>query len=450
MSLHHTPPKENTIPPDRPGNAALGRFPLTLKPVSWSRLWLDQTHPWALAEPGQRPALRAFWFDGLFVAMGAACINTFLPLYALGMGASASQIGLLSSAQGATGVVGSVFGSRFALWLRSNKKAAWWGNRVIAPAMLLVFVLLPWLVPGHLIVYALIAAAATRSFFSYTGSPGWAALAAAIIPEHLRGRYFSSRTMIQLISMVAVVPLAGLLIARAGGYPSGFQLNFAVAVLLFSGATYWYWRIPEPADSRPTPSARQAARPWWQAQNFVRFAVATFLWSLGAGIAGPFYAVYMTRSLGLNAETIGLLTAVATFFQFSGLFFFGTLNDRKGSRWLTGVMALIAAPLPWAWLLTHSAWHIVPIQALGGLTLAGFNLGVFNLMLLCAPHEDLTRYTSVYYMVMAGGGIVAPLLGGVLFESFGLAGTVIIGGLVTLAAALTYLFLVKETSSATL
>jgi MFS family permease len=414
---------------------------------SWLRQQLSLAHPWLLAEPALQPSLRAFWFDALFITLGVSFIDPYVSLYALGMGATTTQIGLLASVPGILALTGSLLGSRFAYWLGSNKKAAWLGNRIFYQFFSFLFVLLPWLVKSNGIVYALIFAVSLRALLSNLGAPGWAAMAAAITPERLRGRYFSSRQMIGLVSTLIGVPVAGFLIARFGGYPTGYQLGFFLAVITFSGCVYWFHRITEPPIVGQAPVARKTTGSWWRSGNFLRFSAATFLWSMSASLAGPYYPVYMTRTLHLDASAIGLLTTVATAGQLLSLPYLGMLHDRRGSRWLSGIVTLAAAPVAWSWLIVRSAWHLVPIQLLTGVTQAGLILGVFNLMLRCVPpDQEITRYTGFYYALAAAANITGPLLGSVLFQHYGLAGTVVVSGCGSLLAALIYLFVVKDTA----
>lgn len=134
---------------------------------------VTQILTWGVVEPWQRRAMRLFLWDGFFIAFGAAFITTYIPLYALGMGATPGQIGLLASLQGGTAILGSLAGAWAMQRLHSGKKAAFYLNRIGDPATLMLIIAIPTLFQPAYAIYALLALQSIRVGLANAGMPGF-------------------------------------------------------------------------------------------------------------------------------------------------------------------------------------------------------------------------------------------------------------------------------------
>jgi MFS family permease len=402
--------------------------------------------PWAEVGPEWRRGLRLFLIDGTYIALSSAFLATFMPLFALGMGASGAQVGLLTSLGSAAAVVGCALGGPVVRALHSRKRAALYFSRIGDSLSLLLVIAIPFFLSGPAAITALLTVQTVRGLFSNLGVPAWAAFVPTIVPIQIRGRYISLRSMIQVLVTVVAVPVAGFIIARLGGYPTGFQVSFTIAVTLGLVASWFFSRIPEPAAEetadQPT-RAEEGSAPWWQG-TFGRFLLGAALWTLASAIAGPFYVVFMSEDLGLNAGAIGLLISFATAMQLIGYALLGRVVDRDGARTLLGLSALALALVPLGWLLVHAWWSILPIYVVSGFATAGYGLTSFNLMLEVTPEQGRASYTAAYYTSLAVAGAIAPLVGARLFEQWGFSAVVTVGGIGSLAAALLFILILKR------
>ncbi len=69
-----------------------------------------------------------------------------------------------------------------------------------------------------------------------------------IVPPEHRGRFFSSRNLMQAIITMSMVPLAGAII-EAAGEPAGYQLALGIAFIVGLAASYALAQIPEQRQS---------------------------------------------------------------------------------------------------------------------------------------------------------------------------------------------------------
>jgi len=99
----------------------------------------------------------------------------------------------------------------------------------------------------------------------------------------------------------------------------------------------------------------------------------------------------------------------------------GRLADVAGSRraLLLSMAGLMALPLGFA--AARNAWFLLPLQVLGGVSVAGFNIAVFNLLLERSPEDKRPTYIAVFNSLMMSTGF-APLAGVALYARWGLWG----------------------------
>lgn len=247
------------------------------------------------------------------------------------------------------------------------------------------------------------------------------------------------------MSALLGVPVAGFLITRGGGFPAGYRLSFSLALLFLFTSMWLYARIPEPREVNITSTSQAKPKKegrWWRTA-FASFALARFVWTITASVAGPFYVVFMSKQLHLDASAIGLLTSVAMAMQLVGYGLLGGMIDKQGSRWTLCTTVFVIAPVPLAWLLVHVWWHIVPIQIVAGLIGATHELAVFSLLLELTPEEERPIYFSVYYTLNGLAATLGSLIGAWLFDNWAFSVTMLAAGCGGLVAALSYILALR-------
>ena len=408
--------------------------------------------PWHEIDQAWRRGLSVFLVDGLFIALSAAFVGTFIPLFALGMGATGAQVGLLTSLAGAASIAGNALGGPVVRRLNTaaspdggRKRAALYFGRIEDTASMVLVIAIPFFFGGPAAVQALLIVQTIRSFLGSIGTPAWAAFVPMIVPLRIRGRYMSLRSMIQVGCSVVAVPAAGFIITGLHGYPTGYQASFLISMALGLTAAFFFSRIPLPHandEEQRVPADSNAAgkvtvhtgRREWRSP-FGRFMLGAFVWTVSSAVAGPFYVVFMTQGLGLKARDIGLLASFATAAQLVGYALLGRYVDRRGSRLVVVLSALGLAIVPLGWLLVKNWWAILPLHVLAGVATAGYGLASFNLLLEVTPENGRASYTGAYYTLLAVAATIAPLVGSWLFRLHGFPSTLAVTGIASLFAA---------------
>lgn len=390
--------------------------------------------------------MRWFWFDGAF-ALGADSISTtYLALYAVALGASSAQVGLLSALSSLSGALfllpGVILVERFGRRHRISL-AGGIGMRTL----LLLMAALPLIMTGQAAVIALLILAALVQACANLGYPSWVSLIADIIPGEHRGRYFGSRNIANTaVSMVAAY-FAGLLITR-GGNPAGYQLAFLLAFLFGAGSVLSFSRIQDPAPNQP-PRTAQTGSPLQLLGNiskhpaFLALCATAAVWNLSLNVAGPFFNIYLVKDLHATAAQLGLLTAATSLAGLPALRLFGPLSDRWGPRRVVLLTGLLIPVLPLAWTIVTSPWHVLFINIGAGVLWAGYNLASFNLLLAATPDAERARFSALYQILIALSLAGGAALGGWVTTFLGYKAAFAISGFGRLLSALLFARFVK-------
>ena len=402
--------------------------------------------------PTQIFGLRYFWLDGLFAAISENFYLGFIPLFALAFGATSGQVGWLTAVANLAGAVAFFPGARLAE-RGPRKRLVLWSGGGIARFMLLGMALLPLVSQkGWLLIWLLIGLNGLRAFMSNLANPAWTSIVADLVPDHVRGRYFSNRNMAMGMAALVVTPLAGRLIGLGNGrfgLPDlGFQFVFFLAFAFGIVSTFSYSRIEEPVRLLPTTIQHHRGDLWRilrQSPGFIGLVASAFVWNLSLQVAAPFFSVYLVNEFQASTTTIGLVAAVSSLTAMFGQPFFGRLLDRKGTFWVMLVCGFTIPVLPLAWAFITAPWQVGLINTLGGFVWAGYNLANFNMLLLLTPDKDRPRTVALYQTAVFASAFIGPLIGGYLADAvsfkliFGLS---FVGRL--LGMIIFYLFVIRQ------
>lgn len=255
--------------------------------------------------------------------------------------------------------------------------------------------------------------------------------------------------------------LAGFLIqdilARKNQFPANFALLFLASATALALGVYATARLREPAmtyqPQRSTLANQLRAAPETiRNVPFRRFLSFRVLLSL-ATLADPFYIVYAERQLGAPATVVGVYISAMTIARFASNLFWSPLADRRGSRLVLQLSALIQMTVPLFALVLPSILRWGPIDSripsgshllaylfglvfvAYGLTNSGQALANMTYVLDFAPEQERTAYVGLINSIL---GVVAfiPLVGGTLLDYFGFQVLFSIAFLIDFAAVL--------------
>jgi MFS family permease len=128
--------------------------------------------------------------------------------------------------------------------------------------------------------------------------------------------------------------------------------------------------------------------------------------------------------------------------------FWGQQASRRGNRWVLLVSTTGMSLYP---ILTGLSLRIEPLllaSVWGGLFGPGFNISMFNALLENTPADHRPSYVGIHTTLVNIAAFLAPLLGSVLAETWGIRTILVSSGGVRLLGVLAMLLLMPRSSRA--
>ena len=161
---------------------------------------------------------------------------------------------------------------------------------------------------------------------------------------------------------------------------------------------------------------------------------SAFVIAIGFGLIAPVLPAY-ARSFDVGVAAASVIVSAFAFFRLVFAPAGGALVSRLGERpvYLTGLLVVAASSLATAF--AQSYWQLLVFRGLGGLGSTMFTVSAMALMVRLAPPSIRGRVSSAYASAFLIGGMIGPVLGGLL-ASFGLRlPFVVYAGALVVAAA---------------
>lgn len=413
-------------------------------------------------EGRMRRAMQVATVEGVLAAASDNFAAPYLSLYALALGATHAQIGLVNAVpalltnvlQIPAVVLAERFGRRKTLTIIGGfgLRFAW-----------LPIAFIPLVMPlGWSAVIAFILLLVLRSAFGALAVPAWTSLMADTTPRRMRGAYFSNRNMLCNLAALGGTLASGLIL-RLFGDPLGYQVTFGVAALFGAAAAYVFRRFPDPdgGPGRGGPAhrknevegtgiesivsraggrrkVRERVRGWLTAlgreRSFTAYTLMSTLWNFGVTLPQPLFAVHFVETLGGSASFWGVVTAATFVTTVLGQRYWGSLTDRVGGRNVLVASGTIAALIPGLWFLAYRPEHALWINLASGLGWAGFNLAAFNLLLEVTPDANRSTYVAGYNALIGVSHFAGPLIGGVAADLIGVGPVFLLATLIRMVA----------------
>lgn len=367
--------------------------------------------------------------DGLATeAMTTLTSGAFLVAFALKLGASNFQIGLLASLPTFTNILQLV-----SIWLvqkYNNRRAVAVTSNFLARFPLLALGLFPFVFTTGTSIGILISLLFFHYFFGSVAGPSWNSWMKDLIPQKQLGNYFSRRSRLtQTLNVTFSVILALSIDYLKVKYPG--HDTFIYAIMFLTGGTfgmisvYFLARTPEPQSVLPKENIFKLLMKPLKDTNFRRLLLFQSFWSFALNLATPFFSVYMMKVLKLPLSSViffGILS------QLSSIVFikmWGRYTDRFSNKTIIHIAAplYICCILSWSFVgLASTKAMVVLLVALlniiSGMATAGINLAIGNIGIKLASKDEAIVYFSARSVVVALISFTGPMLGGFLADFF--------------------------------
>lgn len=378
----------------------------------------DHLRPDLLAENRVRRTLLFSMVEGsftqVFLVWTSGSVLTGLMLYA---GSTPQQLAAVVSIP----LLIQLF-NPLSAWLvasLSSRKHFMIGSGLLGRSVWLVPVMLPlFAVPSSMLPQVMLAVVCFSALFQSGLGPAWASMMGDVVPDAIRGRYFSMRN--GLLGIVGTI--SGL---SAGWFldhtpaPAGFQVLLLIAVIFALIGIRLYAFHYEPKLVRPDTSLLRTISEPFHDRNFRRFLVFSVYWTASVMLAAPFVIPYFFTHLKMSFTQLAIWSAIASVSTLVIGAWWGRIADRVGHKQVLKVTTFLAGSVhPVCWMLaTPGNLTFVWISGvMDALSWGGINVAMFNLSIVTAPRQKRMIYLSVIGAVTGITGFCAGILSGTLLE----------------------------------
>jgi MFS family permease len=342
----------------------------------------------------------------------------FLSIFALRLGASPFEIGLLTTGPALASII-------FPLPATRLVKRHWGKAVVVVPLAIYrlfyaVVALVP-LLPQQGRVVVLVAALGLLSVPLAVFNTAFVPLFAKVLPQDMRGRIIGIRgTFAGLTSTVAVL-VAGWILDRIP-FPLNFEIMFGVAFFFAQMSTWLISRLAIPALNEDVPasaaSMERAATgragilgrlprhgPFW------RFMASVVVLLLGVYFPMALYPLVMVDRLHASNAWIGAFSMGGGLCGVVLAALWAKGSAKIGSRWLLVAICALYTLVPLGASHTASLEAYIPVSLAGGGLGAVLGMGLLQCLLEVTPERQQTEYMAIYSMVANIAVASAPILG---------------------------------------
>lgn len=341
--------------------------------------------------------------------------------YVLFLGIDKAAIGLILSLVQVTGLLQLL---SFRLSDRVHPRALVLPLGMLEVAFGVSVITVPFWVPKGYEFYAIVGLLGCAWALAHTYAPTFNAWFASIVPSDMRGRYISKRTFVQYAVGIAVSLMAGKFIDLVPGM-KGFGILYGVALTTGWLAFAILYRTPLPALGQSKEESERHESHWKRMlaplhhREFRSFVTFHVVWTLIAGMPGPYYTVFMIDSLKLSYSTIAVFTSTQMVIMGLGFRFWGAVVDRFGGKPMIQLLFVPAAAMPALWAFASPGmYYTVPVAMFfGGLFWAGLSISTSIMLYAIIPQTgQKSSYFAIWSVSVGLAASAAPAIGSAVMK----------------------------------
>jgi len=384
----------------------------------------------------------AVYLPTALLAIGQGVLLTTIPFLGTSMGLTNTVVGVIASAAALGTLVMDVPAGALLHRIGLRRSMLIGASLTAIGTMSLVFPLDPAVITALRVLAGIGTAMWELSRHSF--------IAQSVPPEE-RGRAISVFGGINRIGVFGGPGLGGLVIAAVGVHASFLMSGLMALLALISAAVF----MSSEAQQRMNTTGSARSR-WGIVRRTLREHAADMT---AASIAQMFaqmirqgrqllVPLYGYTVLDLSTPQVGLVLTVSSLVDMSMFFPAGIIMDRYGRKFASvpsfAIMAVGIGLVPFA----GSYPALLAVGALIGL---GNGLGSGSMMTLgadLAPREATGEFLGIWRVIGDIGGVVGPLIVGIVGDHLGLRGSAVFLMLAGFCSSVTLFKLVKETRRA--
>jgi MFS family permease len=375
--------------------------------------------------------------DSVFVGL-VTVAGTFLPVFLVRLGATGTEVGLLTSIPALTAFL---FAIPLGRWLQGRHRIVPWYSRLrlVAWTSYGVMALVVMMVPAAMAVPAILLVWAAASLPSMAGLVAFPiVMDGAAGPQgrfDLLGRRWAIAGFVTSVAVIAAGEALGLV-----GFPANFQWLLmgcglaGACSFLISRRIDIHDQVPPPAD--PAAAIRARLRSFTglirDQPSFLEFELRSFVYTAGVGLATPLLPLLYVNEVHAPDAWIGIIGAAQSVGAVAGFLIARQTSRRRGASAVLLPSLLVAALVPAVLALMDSLPVLAVVAMIGGVATAGAQLALFNELMKRVPRSHGVTFSSVDQSLQNLALIIAPSTGGVLAVTLGVRQGLVVAAVVAL------------------
>lgn len=373
---------------------------------------------------------RLIGYEGLAGAVVLNLATGFASMFAARMGASDTQIGLISSLPPLFGLAVMIPGALATDRMRDKRRMA--EASILALAALFLGVgLTPFLGRWSVWTMILLYAAANAPLALYTTS--WQSWFSDVVAPDRRNETYANRTKLTYLVGAVVLLATGLLLAYVPRSDADrihlYQVFYGFAFLV----SFLQLRLLRGVDS-PPPRVRAATeakrlsaslRAMLRSRAFLGFAALSLVLYVGWQMSWPLFFITQVRYLHADEAWLSWLAVSTSLLNMATTGFWSRFIDRHGVRatLVVGIVGLATNPFIYAFATFLPAGIALPalfvMNTIIGLTFSAFQLAQLQCLLDVVGEEDKTLRIAFFSTLSLLSNVLSPMLGVWIYGALG-------------------------------
>jgi MFS family permease len=387
-----------------------------------------------------------FYWDIFWWGLYTGTTASFLSIYAARCGATPGQIGLLTAVPAMVSLLLSLPVGRILRRIAPRKAVIF--SAFTSRIFFVVYVLLPWLLPGDQQVGAILVLAVIISIPTTIIGISFSQYLMESIPSEWRGTVVGNRMAIMAIVSFSVTVISGQLLTRLP-FPHGYQVVFFIGFFGAIITVYHLSRMRIVVDPNvqplPLPVPGQGRKHGLlpivgvQERRYLRVIGLLFLFNTVNTMAGPLVPDLLVFKLNLSDATISIGTAVSSILVFIFSLLVPWLTRRTGNRQAVALGAALLAFQAVTLALARDTSLYMVSMVIAGTSSGILNAAQYNYSLDNIPQAEQSTWLSLGFLLGNAAALLGSLGGPALAHAGSTPSALIIIGVLRLLAGLAIL-----------
>ena len=410
--------------------------------------------------PQLQSNFRNLYFDVGWFGVTTGSAISFLTIYAARLGASTTQVGLISAMPA---IVILFLALPAGAWLerRPIDKSVFisaMGQRIFY----LFIALLPWFFGGQQQIWILILFTLLMSIPGSVISIGFNVLFAAAVPMRYRGIVAAKRNGVSAIVTVVTSILCGKILTILP-FPIGYQVVFGIAFIggLFSALHLWKVKpvvdrdeivpvVPVVHSNENENAIRGKSKTFFSGfldrlnidalkGPFGKSLLFLTIFHFVHFLSIPIFPVFYVKNIQITDQAISTGTAIFYMTMFLGSSQIGKMVQKLGNLKATGIGIILLGLYPSLLSFASDASLFYVASFFGGFAWSIVNVAMINYLLEKVPSNQRTGYLAWFSLAANGAILLGTMLGPVIGNMIGLATALLIFGILRTLAGIAIL-----------